>query len=174
MCGTNSGVHHTWRPPVHSQRIGCPWGIRLGGCCEIDDWMGVGGRHQRQRPVLHHITLCDVVDRGPASVSSASRFHNSVAFAQCGDGIFLAYRQHHENWCLDLWGSRCRSGTRAALAARGNGTLVSLAATSLLPAVCQYGWTCPPGHSCDMATLTQVRGAASAPIDALARGRLVA
>jgi hypothetical protein len=53
----------------------------------------------------------------------------------------------------------CRSGNRAAVtvSASGNGSLVSLASTNLLPAVCQLDWICPPGHACDSVALVKVR-----------------
>jgi hypothetical protein len=51
----------------------------------------------------------------------------------------------------------CSSGTRGAFTARGNGTLVSLVSSSVLPAVCQYDWMCPPGHGCDVTRLTKVK-----------------
>ncbi len=53
----------------------------------------------------------------------------------------------------------CRSGNRAAVSvsASGNGSLVSLAGTNLLPAVCQLDWICPPGHACDSVALVKVR-----------------
>jgi hypothetical protein len=70
MLVVNAGVHHTWRPAAHSQHLCCPRGICLGGCCEVDGWVGVGGRHRRHRSVLCHSTLPTLDSRCPHSVSS--------------------------------------------------------------------------------------------------------
>jgi hypothetical protein len=72
---------------------------------------------------------------------------------------FTQFWVTHWLLCACVWGRVRRSGSRAAVtvSASGNGSLVSLAGTDLLPAVCQLDWICPPGHACDSVAMVKVR-----------------